>query len=296
MMKYNERLGIKHVCFVMDRGFYTEENIKSMAFEHPFLVGIPNHLAIAKEMITQYGKKVMSSRYDIGLTGAMGIGIPDQRYDFRSNIYLFYSTDKIADEQRLFKAKLSAWEEELKEGKLVKQAEAYFQVEDMAERNSVKVTRNHDAIDEKINNLGYFLMMGTDLNKSPQEVLEIYRRKDVIEKSFDELKNDLDLKRLRVHSEVAMDGKLFLSFIGLILRTFVHNTLKTYLDSHRPFSMAQIFDELRMIKVVKTKDGLSLCNPLTKRQRTILEQFHKTEEDLKATIERYSGPKSFFDC
>jgi len=295
MMKYNERLGIKDVCFVMDRGFYSEDNIRNLAFAHRFVIGMPNHLALSKEMISRHGQKVMSSRYDIGLTGAAGVAIQDERYDFRCKIHLFYSSDKIADETRTLKAKLAKWEDELREGKSVKKAEGYFYVETSADQKSILVTRNHTAIDEKIRNLGYFLMMTTDLNKSPQEILDIYRRKDVIEKSFDEIKNDLDMKRLRVHSEEAMDGKMFIAFIGLILKTFVHNKMKDYLDANRPVSLAQIFDELRMIKAVKTKSGLILHNPLTKRQRTILEQFNKTEEDLKAALAKYAGVRPFFE-
>jgi transposase len=37
------------------------------------------------------------------------------------------------------------------------------------------------------------------------------------------------MKRLRVHSEEAMEGKAFVAFIALILRSFVHNKLKDYL-------------------------------------------------------------------
>jgi len=295
MMQYNERLGIKDVCFVMDRGFYTEDNIRSLAFEHSFIVGMGNGLALSKEIIARYGRKVMSSRYDIGLTGAKGIAIEDDRYNFRCKIHLFHSTDKIADEERIFKAKLTDWERDLKEGKVVKKAEDYFHVEMSSDKKSIQVTRNHDAIDEKIHNLGYFLMMTTDLNKTPGEVLDIYRKKDVIEKSFDGIKNGLDMKRLRVHTDVAMNGKMFIAFLGLILKTFVHNKLRDYIDANRPVSMAQIFDELRMIKAVKTKDGMILHNPITKRQRTILEKLGKTEDDLRATLQRYAGPKPFFD-
>ena len=295
MMQYNERLGINDVCFVMDRGFYTEDNIKSMAFDNTFVVGMPNGLALSKEVIARHGREVMSSRYDIGLSGAKGTAVEDSRYGFRCKIHLFHSTDKIADEERIFKAKLIGWEEDLKEGKSVKKAEDYFDVSKSGNPESIQVTRNHDIIDDKIHNLGYFLMMTTDLNKTPGEVLDIYRRKDVIERCFDDIKNGLDMKRLRVHTDVAMDGKMFIAFIGLILKTFVHNKLTKYIDANRPVSMAQIFDELRMIKVVKTKNGMLIHNPITKKQRTILEHLGKTEDDLKAALQRYAGPKPFFD-
>lgn len=294
IMQYNERLGIKEVCFVMDRGFFSEDNVKSLAFKHRFIMGLANSLVLSKEMIARYGGQATSSRYDIGLTGVKGMAVGDERYGFRSNIHLFCANSKMADEERIFKEKLARWEESLREGKSVKNAEDYFTTTDDGNGGRA-VVRNHDAIDDKIRNLGYFLMMTTDLNKTPEDILDIYRRKDIIEKSFDELKNDLDMKRLRVHSEDATAGKMFIAFIGLILRTYAHNKLKNFLDANRPFSMAQVFDELRMIKTVKTKDEMLLHNPVTRKQRTILEQFGLGEDDIAAAIHKYTGTNAFFD-
>jgi transposase len=138
-------------------------------------------------------------------------------------------------------------------------------------------------------------MMTTDMKKTPGMILDIYRRKDIIEKCFDELKNDMDLRRLRVHTDTAAEGKTFIAFIGLILRTYVHNKLRDYLDANRPMSMPQVFDELRMIKVVKTKGGMALCNPITKKQRTMLEQFGVTGEKLEEAMREYAGVNTFFD-
>ena len=294
MMQYNERLGITEVCFVMDRGFYSESNVQALAFKHRFIVGLSNNLVLSKEIIAKYGQQVTSSRYDIGLTGVKGLAIDDERHGFRSKIHLFYANGKIADEERLLKEKLARWEQELGEGKSVKAAEDYFTVVKGAQGSAPTVTREHEAIDEKVHNLGYFLMMTTDLKKTPGMILDIYRRKDIIEKCFDELKNDIDIRRLRVHSEAAMEGKVFIAFIGLILRTYAHNKLRDYLDANRPMSMAQVFDELRMIKAAKTRSGMVLRNPMTKRQRTILEQFAITEEKLEAAMEEYAGINPFF--
>ena len=224
-----------------------------------------------------------------------GIAVDDERLGFRSKIHLFYTNSKIADEERLLKEKLARWEQELGEGKTVKAAEDYFTVAKSGDGNAPAVTREYDAIDEKVHNLGYFLMMSTDMKKTPGMILDIYRRKDIIEKCFDELKNDIDLKRMRVHSETMMEGKTFIAFIGLILRTYMHNKLREYLDANRPMSMPQVFDELRMIKAVKTKSGMVLRNPMTKKQRTMLEQFGITDEKLEEAMKGYAGVNAFFD-
>ncbi len=49
--------------------------------------------------------------------------------------------------------------------------------------------------------------------------LEVYRDKDSVEKCFDDLKNDLDMKRIRMHSAAAMEGRIFIQFISLLITT-----------------------------------------------------------------------------
>jgi transposase len=48
-------------------------------------------------------------------------------------------------------------------------------------------------------------------------LLEVYRKRDIVENCFDDLKNILDMKRLRIHSSATMDSRLFIQFIALIL-------------------------------------------------------------------------------
>jgi len=47
----------------------------------------------------------------------------------------------------------------------------------------------------------------------PEYILNIYRTKDVAEKSFDNIKNEFDLERLPMHSDKAMEGRIFIGFI-----------------------------------------------------------------------------------
>jgi transposase len=254
-----------------------------------------NNLKVSKEIIKKHGKKVISSEYDIGATAVTGISINEGRYGFRSKIMLYHSNEKHMVESNIFKSKLRKWEQELSEGKSIKVAEEYFTVtkSGSGKREIITVKRNHKVIDELLHNMGYFLMMTTDLKKTPEEVLDIYRMKDVIETCFDDLKNGIDMKRLRVHSEEAMDGKAFVAFIALILRSYVQNKLKDYL-AQKSLSLAQIFDELRMIKVVKVKDGMLLHSPITKKQRTILSYFKIEEDEISKVLKKYDKKSDYW--
>ena len=47
--------------------------------------------------------------------------------------------------------------------------------------------------------------------------MEIDRSRDVVEKSFDSLKNELDMKRLRTWTSETTQGKLFVSPLSLLI-------------------------------------------------------------------------------
>ncbi len=48
--------------------------------------------------------------------------------------------------------------------------------------------RNFEEIDEELRCNGFFLIAETDFKKATADILALYRRRDVVEKSFDSLK------------------------------------------------------------------------------------------------------------
>ena len=103
--------------------------------------------------------------------------------------------------------------------------------------------------------------------------LEIYRMKDAVEKHFDDLKNDLDMKRLRIHSSAAMDGRLFIQYIALILSSQIKNIMNEagWFKSH---NMQEVIDEMKSLRVV-TIEGKrkKIYTTMTSFQKEIVELF-----------------------
>ncbi len=112
------------------------------------------------------------------------------------------------------------YKEELASGQTVSGHEeaydAFFIIKETL-RQRRKVLFNNEAIMKYRDRYAGFLAILTNGIKDPVEALWVYRNKDTIEKSFDDLKNQLDMKRLRIHSAASMDGRLFVQFIALIL-------------------------------------------------------------------------------
>ena len=119
---------------------------------------------------------------------------------------------------------------------------------------------------------GYFAIGETEFKKTTAEILEIYRRRDVIEKSFDNLKNELDMKRLYVHSEEGAEGKLFAAFLALVVRSQMQKQLKELMDK-KQMTLRKVLIELDKVKQIISADsvvGARLLNPPTKLQKDIL--------------------------
>ena len=294
MMEGSEKVGIKDAHFVMDRGFFSKDNLIYLnRHSSGFIIGMPNGLEISQEIIQRYGEEIKSSRNDLGIGDVNGMAIERSDYGFRCKIHLLYSDEKMADEKYRFKIEFKKWQTSITKGLIPREAEPFFHISKDKDGSVQSVEANYEVIDAYMRGMGYFLIMSTDFRKSTADILEIYRMKDVIEKSFDNIKNDLDMKRLRIHSAQAEEGKMFLAFLALILRTYVFNTLKPYILKKR-LSLDRIFIELRKIKVVTYPSGVRMHNPLTKKQKDILAYFNKSEDDVIESLKHIVKPQSVF--
>lgn len=162
------------------------------------------------------------------------------------------------------------------------QYDRYFKI-NRSKDGGVGFIRDTQKINAIISRPGFFIIVETDIEASSLEILMTYRQRDVVEKSFDDLKNELDMKRIHCHSDETMDGKMFVAFFALILRSCMQNKLRMYL-SETGMSFSSVLKELRKIKYVHTKDGKRLLSPITKKQRDILNACCLSADDLPAWL------------
>ena len=113
------------------------------------------------------------------------------------------------------------------------------------------------------------------------EALKAYRRKDSIEKAFDDIKNHQGMRRLRTHTDQTTDGKLFCAFIALIALSHIQERLGPQMRKTST-SKKSVLAELDKLRVVEAALGLRLLNPATKTQRDILHALELAEDGLQA--------------
>jgi transposase len=290
MMQDQARIGMKKCKYVMDMGFFSRANLTCLSgCVYKFVVAMPTHQKTPSGYIDRYGQEVKSTRYGLAKSNINAKSFETGDYGFRAKVHLFYSPEKAAVEASNFKSKVDEWEAAIKKGgKISEAARKHFTFKEETDgkgKTLIYEGRDYDYIDHAISKLGYFMFLTTDFEKTSEGILDIYRTKDVIEKSFDNLKNEIDMKRLRTHSAAAADGKMFVAFLGLILRSYIFKKLKDSSDGRKPVPLDTLFLEMRKIKVVKTKNGLLLHNPLTKMQSDILGKFGLSKNDIKTSLE-----------
>ena len=147
----------------------------------------------------------------------------------RCYVHLFYNEARKAQGNDEFMLRLAQYKEQLeKEGtnSVHQDFYDYFLTITETPKRGIKVKYDEEAVRKyRQRHSGVFVLLSNCI-KDPMAALASYREKDVIEKSFDNLKNEEDCKRLRVHSDRNADSKLFLAFLALIIRSFIANKVR----------------------------------------------------------------------
>jgi transposase len=222
MAKY----GIKGIGLILDRGFHSLDNVNDMiAARHRFMMPVPGNVNAAKHLIDSCRADIESDLHfvevsDDGTAAVYGMSIPGTVSGKRIWQHVYFDTARRVEHISVFFAKLSVWERELKEKRPKKSNKAnygkYFIVKNTPKRG-YRVRRNMAAINEfKTDYAGYWVIV-TNFEKDAKKALNLYRQRSRVEQHYDDLKNELDMMRVRTHRKETMTGRIFVHFIALII-------------------------------------------------------------------------------
>ncbi len=116
--------------------------------------------------------------------------------------------------------------------------QACFTIKTDAE--GVHLRRKPKTMTRRLNRMGYLLLATIEEFHDPASGLLWYYQRDAIEKIVDGMTHEMDGKRLRVHSKDAMEGRLFILFLSMILRCAVEQACR---DAHlfKKYTVAEIY-------------------------------------------------------
>jgi hypothetical protein len=114
-----------------------------------------------------------------------------------------------------------------------------------------------------------------------------YKGRDVSEKLFSADKSFIGSRSMRTCSNEAMETKIFIEFIALIIRNRIYNLLKETmlrLDKRPNYmTVPAAIRELEKIELVRRNNGrYRLDHAVSKRQKIILSSFGLNADDIKS--------------
>jgi len=257
-------LGHSKIKLVMDRGFYSKDNIDSL-FQNrvKFLVATKMSLKyIRNELDEIYGTFRSFEHYleDYELycqtvrttwnytrkRPYKGDAVEESR---RIYIHYYYNIDQAAEDEKNFDRQLITLKQELESRKRVpeheKLYEKYFIVRSTPKRGT-KATVREESVNDAKRYYGFFALI-TNEKMDAVTALELYRNKDVVEKAFGNLKERLNMRRTLVSSEQSLDGKLFVQFVALIYLSHIKKQMQDN-GLLKNYTLPSLLDKLDVIE------------------------------------------------
>lgn len=233
VFKMLKKMSVKRFTFFGDRGFYSAYNLALIKEKgHKFTVPVPSSVGWQKKMIAGAKSTMLSPDNVIEIEGSniiYGQTIYKKTEYGRTWYHIYYDPmrkDKITADfmQRLRKCKdnLVAGEEYEADKSF---CDTYLIVRETPKKGRA-VDYNHEAIQNFVNNDSCYWILMSTAEKDKEKALADYRGRNDVEVNFDDVKNSMDLKRMRNHSEKTVRGKIFVIFIALILLTQLRNMVR----------------------------------------------------------------------
>jgi len=282
--KYCIEYGIEKIFYVVDRGFYSKDNISRLKDEKILIplsfstnqaieilkksdkeLSDNNNLFIYKDSVYSYSQKKFSDynknfiahifrnkeMYDLGVNGF---------YKQLITIEKKYMDKDFTNEKEFENDCLENIPDYMKFFEIVKENKFYI------------LKRNNISIEAQIRRFGTYILITNSEEISKEKVLDLYKRKENIEKVFDTMKNDIDRERLHVHSSERVEGSIFLTFLSLIVTSYIEKNLREITDL-KNYTKNKLFYELRKLKITRFASGLHVINELSKKVKVIFKLF-----------------------
>ena len=225
--------------FVCDRGFASKENIAFMQQNGvKFTMGIPIYRKGFGDVLKQL--KDLKKKHQFSMPG-INTHLFEDYGDYtaqtvtkmvywnnhRVYLHFYYCADYKTNNEKDLMERVNAVSEMLQQGKepttdLDKEiAKRCFTV---SKPNRFRVVRcDPAAVDAMKEECGGYFVIASNEFKDSNDALYVYKLRDGAEKRFDDLKNEEDCARLRVHYASRMRVRLLIQFLAEILRCWLLN-------------------------------------------------------------------------
>lgn len=307
---------VKRIMLICDRGYISKDNIKALdAAFLGFLLLIRGNMNISKSMIDKYYQVVKSRKYEIerGVNGITVTGALFKGDDHTRYFHIIYDENLRPSHETDVRNKISEYGKEIERhiaAKAIftsKQLDKYRQYyvlstrivehKEKDQKNTKKSGTNdpeeyiitgfeedYKKTDRALAKCGFMVLVSSK-ELTAAEALEIYRKRDCVEKNFMTMKSFLGMNCFRSHSPEAMHAKSLIWFVASILHALIFNSLvdlKERSRNKKRYTVPAVVDNLRHTKTIidMTTGRYKYYNRMPKFDRDIFNCFGISENEV----------------
>lgn len=310
--------GYKKIGFVLDRGYFSKDNIYQLEDSgYSFVMMLKGKADLVQKWVLENRGSFETSRscnipaYQVyGKTIEKKLFGTDKKPRY---IHLYHSSSLEADERTGVEKKINQLTAFLNSH--INQfrdfgpgMETYFELHydenakktgkkdkdtaDSSARKFVFFEEKMPVIELELKLCGYFVIV-TSEKMTAKEALEIYKGRDASEKLFLSDKTFLGNHCLRIGSDESATSKIFIEFVALIIRNRMYNYLKDEMKemATKPnyMTVPAAIRELDKIEMSRQLDGVyRFDHAITAKQKTILKAFGLTDANVKYRAQEIS--------
>lgn len=303
MLEKAKGYGYKKVGFILDRGYFSRENIEYMdKCNYDFVIMVKGMAPLVNELVLE-SKGTFENKRDCNIRkyGVYGTTVKRKLYaaDEKDRYFhIYYNDSKKAAEHEAIEVKIEKIAEYLKkkEGKIYEPSDRitdYFEpFIDEKDNVFLFAREKKEVIEREIDLCGYFCIV-TSQKMTAKEALELYKSRDASEKLFKGDKSYLGNKSMRVYTDESVSAKIFIEFVALIIRSRFYTLLKDEnekLESRQNYmTVPAAIRELEKIEMIRGMDRIyRLDHAITATQKTILGAFGINVPYIKDRVNRIS--------
>ena len=288
--------GYKKIGFILDRGYFSCENIQYIdKCGYSFVIMVKGMASLVNELVLEHKGTFESKRvnniYEYGVYGKtvkhrLYAGDKKERYFHLYHSISKESAERAGIENRLNQMTLYLKKYQNKVKEFGPGFEKYFNLHyDEKTQAFVLPEERCSVVERELDLAGYFCII-TSEKMSAKEAIELYKSRDTSEKLFRGDKSYLGNKSIRVYSEESARAKILVEFVAMILRCKMYIKLKEEIKNleKKPnyMTVPAALKELEKIEMVRQLDNVyRLDHAVTANQKTILNAFGLDANHIK---------------
>lgn len=290
--------GYKNIGFVLDRGYFSRDNLNYMdQCSYDFVIMVKGKASFVNGLIMEHKDEFETNRScAIKAFRTYGMTVCEKLYSDDAKdryFHIYHKVSRESAERAQLENDLQRMEEMMNKSKgsdidFGKKYEHYYELtyhEKDGKRKFYGYKEREDVIERELKLCGYFTIV-TSKKMTASDALLLYKSRDASEKLFCSDKSFLGNKSFRVSSNDSLESKIFVEFIALIIRSKIYTQLRKRMAemSKRPnyMTVPAALRELEKIELIKQPGGnYKLDHAITATQKTILGAFGIDEDHAR---------------